>query len=100
MKCSFMLQLLSAMRAAVESSEPSAKAGGPQTKICKYNSRWSMNSNRPGRKKNQTELSVRRFPFPEDGVRNFADQCKSDRGRVIALHIHERFDQFALIDAN
>jgi len=50
--------------------------------------------------KDQSELRVRSFPFTEHRIGNLANQRQSDRGRVVPLHIHKRFDQFALIDAN
>ena len=52
------------------------------------------------RKQDQAELRIGRFPFTEDRIRNFTDERKCDGRGVIALHIHERFDQLGLIDAH
>ena len=59
-----------------------------------------MDSNCAGGQQDQPELRIRRFPFTENRVRNFADQGEADRGRIVPLYVHERLDQFALIDAN
>jgi len=59
-----------------------------------------MRSNRPGGQQDQPELRVRRFPFTENRVGNLTDQGETDCGRIIPLNVHERFNQFALIDAN
>ncbi len=59
-----------------------------------------MRSNRAGREQNQAELRIGRLPLAQNRVRNFADQRESHRGRVVSLHIHERLNQFALIDAH
>ena len=59
-----------------------------------------MRSNRPGGQQDQPELRVCRFPFTQNRVGNFTNQGETDRGRIVLLHVHERFNQFALIDAN
>src|ERR1700688_1096282 len=99
MKSSFEIHRSSAARTSIERSEPAAKTRGPQAKICKYHLRWPIRSNRARGEENQAKLRVRRFPLADNGVRNFADQCESDGRRIVPLDIHERLDQFALIDA-
>ncbi len=59
-----------------------------------------MNPNGPRRQQDQAKVRVGSFPFSQHRVGNFADQRQSDGGRIILLHVHKRFDQFALIDAN
>src|SRR5216684_354445 len=100
MKSSFEMYCSSAPRTTIKWSKPTAEARRPQTKICKYHLRWPVHSNRAGCKQDQTELRVRYFSLPQNRIGNFADQSKTNRGRIVPLHIHERLDQFALIDAN
>src|ERR1700694_730055 len=100
MKTSFQQYRSSAMGASIEWPKPTTKARRPQTKICKHYFRWPMRSNCPRCKRGQPKRRVRRFPLTQNRVRNFADQRETDRGRIVPLHIHERLDQFALIDAN
>src|ERR1035437_3999725 len=98
MKSSFEMDSSSATGTPVEWSEPAAESSRPQTKICKYYLRWPVHSNCTCRKQNQPELRIRRFPLTQHRVRNFANQSETNGGRIVLLHIHERLDQFALID--
>src|SRR5579863_4697456 len=100
MKNSFEDHRPSTPGAAIKRANPAAETRGPQTKICNYNLRWPLRSNRPRRKQDQAELRLRRFPLAQNRVGDFADQRESDRGGIIALHVHEGLDQFALVDAN
>ena len=57
-----------------------------------------MRTNRARCQQDQTKLGVSRFPFTQNRLRDLADQRQADGGCIIQLHIHERFDQLALID--
>src|SRR5215472_8398282 len=92
--------LSSATRAPIQRGEPPTNPRRPQSEIGQHSRTRSNRPNRSGRQQDQSELRIRLFAFGESKFRNLADEGHGHGRRIVTLCIKERFEQFALVDAN
>src|SRR5712692_768808 len=84
----------------IESRKPAAQPHGPQVEIGQRQGDPGMTPDHAGTQQHQPEGGVGGLALGEHRFGHFTQQGQAYPRGVVALHLEERFDQLALVDAH